>query len=96
MVIETGRTLTATLTFTDDADAPLDLTGITLRVEIYKGKKLQRTLTDGDGFTVVANELLFDFDIIYPAGCEYNYMVIATDGPYGAETTYMKGIWEIV
>lgn len=95
MVIETGRTLTISLEWLNDDNTAKDLTGITLRVDIFKGKKIIRTLTNGDGFTVTDNIMLFDYDVIYPANCEYSYMVIASE-VYGPEQTWMKGTWFIV
>jgi hypothetical protein len=95
LVIETGRTLTLSLEFTEDDGTPKDLTGISFRVEIRKGGKLVKTLTDGAGFSIAANILTFNYDVVFPANCEYSYMVIASE-VYGPEQTWVKGTWFIV
>lgn len=95
MVIETGRTLTLSLEFTEDDGTPKDLTGISFVVEIRKGGQLKKTLTDGAGFSIAGNILTFNYDVVFPANCEYSYMVIASE-VYGPEQTWMKGTWFIV
>lgn len=95
MVIETARTLTLSLTFENEDGTPIDLSAYVMRVEIYKGGKLLTTLTEGNGFTISTNELLFDYLVKFPAGCDLTYSVIANE-IYGPETTFLKGTWEIV
>jgi len=95
MVIETARTLTLSLTFENEDGTPISLLTYVMRVEIYKGGKVIATLTEGNGFTISANELLFDYLVKFPAGCELTYAVIANE-IYGPETTFLKGTWEIV